>query len=35
VLPLYLGLAVFVCGTAWWGAIIGLVTASLRSVGRL
>jgi hypothetical protein len=33
VLPLYLGLALVVCGTAWWGAIVGLVTASFRSVG--
>jgi hypothetical protein len=29
----YLGLSLFVCGTAWTGAIIGLVTASFRSVG--
>jgi MFS family permease len=34
-LMLYLGLALFVCGTAWWGAVVGLVTASFRSVGRL
>ena len=33
VLPLYLGLAVVQCGTAWFGAIVGLVTASYRSVG--
>jgi hypothetical protein len=33
VLPLYLGLSVFMCATAWWGAIVGLVTASFRSVG--
>jgi len=32
-LPLYLGLAMVQCGTAWMGAIIGLVTASYRSVG--
>jgi hypothetical protein len=35
VLMLYLGLALFVCTTAWWGAIVGLITASFRSVGRL
>jgi hypothetical protein len=35
VLPLYLGLAIVACGTAWWGAIVGLVTASFRSVGAL
>jgi hypothetical protein len=34
-LILYLGLALLVCGTAWWGAIVGLVTASFRSVGKL
>jgi hypothetical protein len=34
-LLLYLGLSLFVCGTAWWGAIVGLLTASFRSVGRL
>jgi hypothetical protein len=33
VLPLYLALALVVCGTAWWGAIVGLLTASYRSVG--
>jgi hypothetical protein len=35
VLPLYVGLACVQCGTAWAGAIIGLVTASFRSVGGL
>jgi MFS family permease len=34
-LTLYLGLALFVGGTAWWGAIVGLITASFRSVGAL
>jgi hypothetical protein len=33
VLPLYLGLSMVQCGTAWFGAIVGLVTASFRSVG--
>jgi hypothetical protein len=33
VLPLYLGLAATQCGCAWFGAIVGLVTASFRSVG--
>jgi hypothetical protein len=33
VLVLYLGLAMLVCATAWFGAIVGLVTASFRSVG--
>jgi hypothetical protein len=33
VLTLYLGLAAFACGAAWLGALIGLVTASYRSVG--
>jgi hypothetical protein len=33
VLPLYLGLAMAVCATAWFGAIVGLVVASYRSVG--
>jgi hypothetical protein len=33
VLPLYLGLSLVQCGTAWLGAIVGLVTASYRSVG--
>jgi hypothetical protein len=35
VMPFYLGLALIACGTAWWGALIGLVTASYRSVGAL
>jgi len=34
-LLLYLGLALFAGGTAWWGAIVGLITASFRSVGTL
>lgn len=29
----YVGLSAVVCATAWIGAIVGLVTASLRSVG--
>jgi hypothetical protein len=33
VLPLYLGLSLFQCGAAWLGAVIGLVTASVRAVG--
>ncbi|HEX4460861.1 MAG TPA: hypothetical protein VIA18_22935 [Polyangia bacterium] len=33
VLPLYLGLAAFQCGSAWLGAVVGLVTASFRAVG--
>ena len=33
VLTLYVGLAAFACGAAWLGAIVGLVTASYRSVG--
>lgn len=33
VLPLYLGLAAVQCGTAWLGAIVGLMTASFRAVG--
>ncbi len=33
VLPLYLGLSMVQCGTAWFGAIAGLVTASYRAVG--
>ena len=33
VLPLYLGLVMLVCATAWWGAIVGLTVASFRSVG--
>jgi hypothetical protein len=32
-LPLYLGLSLFACATAWFGAIVGLLTASFRSVG--
>jgi hypothetical protein len=34
-LVLYLGLALLVCATAWWGAIVGLVTVSFRAVGKL
>ncbi len=34
-LILYLGLALLVCGTAWCGAIVGLITASFRAVGGL
>ena len=33
VLPLYVGLSAVQCGTAWFGAVVGLVTASYRSVG--
>jgi hypothetical protein len=33
VLPLYIGLSVVQCSTAWFGAIVGLVTASYRAVG--
>ena len=33
VLPLYLGLAVIACSTAWIGAIVGILTASYRAVG--
>ena len=33
VLPLYVGLSALQCGCAWFGAIVGLVTASYRSVG--
>lgn len=33
VLSLYLGLAMLACGTAWFGAIVGLLTASYRAVG--
>jgi hypothetical protein len=33
VLPLYIGLAMLVCACAWFGAIVGLVTASFRAVG--
>ncbi len=35
VLTLYLGLAAFACGAAWLGALVGLVTASYRSIGGL
>jgi len=31
--PLYVGLAAFVCATSWSGVLVGLYTASLRSVG--
>ena len=33
VLPLYVGLSAVQCGSAWFGAVVGLVTASYRSVG--
>jgi hypothetical protein len=33
VLPLYVGLSAVQCGTAWCGAVVGLLTASYRSVG--
>lgn len=33
VLPLYVGLAAFQCGAAWFGAVVGLATASFRAVG--
>jgi hypothetical protein len=33
VLYLYLGLSAVACGTAWFGAVVGLVTASFRAVG--
>jgi hypothetical protein len=33
VLPLYIGLSAVQCGTAWLGAVVGLVTASYRAVG--
>jgi hypothetical protein len=33
VLPLYVGLSAVQCGTAWFGAVVGLLTASYRSVG--
>ena len=33
VLALYIGLSAVQCGTAWFGAIVGVVTASYRSVG--
>jgi hypothetical protein len=32
---LYLGVSLFVCATAWFGAIIGLLTASYKSVAAL
>ena len=31
--PLYVGLSLVVCATAWTGAVVGLVTASFRAVG--
>src|SRR5262249_16092399 len=33
VTALYVGLSAFACGAAWFGAIVGLLTASYRSVG--
>jgi hypothetical protein len=33
VLPLYVALSAIQCSTAWFGAIVGLLTASYRSVG--
>jgi hypothetical protein len=30
---LYIGLSALACGAAWFGAIVGLLTASYRSVG--
>jgi hypothetical protein len=33
VLWLYLGLSMVQCGTAWFGAVVGLLTASYRAVG--
>jgi hypothetical protein len=33
VTALYLGLSAAACGAAWFGAIVGLLTASYRSVG--
>ena len=33
VLVLYLALSAITCGTAWFGAVVGLLTASFRSVG--
>ncbi len=33
VLWLYVGLSMVQCGAAWFGAIVGLVTASFRAVG--
>jgi hypothetical protein len=33
VMPLYLGLSAVACGSAWFGAVVGVVTASYRAVG--
>ncbi len=33
VLPLYLGLSALACGSAWLGAIVGVLTAAHRAVG--
>jgi hypothetical protein len=33
--PVYFGLSLFVCLTAWIGALVGFVTTSFRSVGGL
>lgn len=33
VLALYVGLSAIQCGSAWFGAVVGLMTASYRSVG--
>jgi hypothetical protein len=33
VLTLYLGLSLVACATAWFGALVGLTTASFRAVG--
>jgi hypothetical protein len=33
VLPLYLGLVMIVCASAWFGALVGLLVTSYRSVG--
>jgi hypothetical protein len=33
ILPLYVGLSAVQCGSAWFGAVVGLMTASYRSVG--
>jgi hypothetical protein len=33
VLPLYLGLAMAQCATAWLGALVGLLTTSFRALG--
>lgn len=32
---LYIGLSMFVCASAWFGAIVGLVTASYKSLAVL